>query len=65
MGRYEISYKHIVQRCVTVLVEAENDEGALKEARDGNVSADDEVDCEEDSLELTDFRIVKRYLDKM
>ena len=65
MGRYEISYKHIVQRRVTVLVEAENDEGALKEARDGNVSADDEVDCEEDSLELTDFRIVKRYLDKM
>ena len=53
MKKYEVVYKHLIERTVTCIVEAETEDEAEQKARDGEYEDSDEDCAPEQGLEIT------------
>lgn len=63
MPKYEIEFKHLVERTVTCIVEANDEEEALTKAKDGDFEETDEDLCPEQGIETTDYVILGEIVD--
>lgn len=59
MAKYEVTYRHIIERSVTSIVEADSEKEAIKKAIDGDYIVSDEDDAPEQGVEITDERATK------
>jgi hypothetical protein len=54
MAKYEVTYRHIIERSVTSIVEADSEEEAIQKAVDGDCLYSDEDDAPEQGIEIKD-----------
>lgn len=59
MKRWDVTYKHIVERRVTVAVWAETEEEAIANAMGGNITYSDEDSCPENTVSIEDFEVTE------
>ena len=56
---YQVTYTHVIERKVTELVRANNEEEAIKKSQDGDYLDSDEDCCPEDGIEIKDYEAVE------
>lgn len=59
MAKYEVTYRHLIERSVTAIVEAESEEEAIQKAIDGDYIVSDEDDAPEQGIEITNEQATK------
>ena len=58
MPKYEIEFKHLLERTVTCFVEADSEEEAIEKAQDGEYEDYDEDSSSEQGIETGDYTVV-------
>ena len=57
--KYQVTYKHVIERTVTAIVEADSEQEAGQKARDGDFEESDEECCPEQGLEIKDIEVIE------